>query len=179
MCRQFNLGLNERLGYAFSAKDTSSQCVLWLLCWIMALIMWPCLVWKFRDASALVWPLTGSAQSLRVLSQRVTSLSPYILLFYPWTLPHKKPFLCLYVGANGDFTFCMRHTLHLSCHKHSHNSLTRRDKQLTPSIKGLVIVGENKIKYLHIGLGIENVWDGRGWRHVSLYCGQRHIKYKL
>lgn len=49
----------------------------------------------------------------------------------------------------------MCHTLHLSCHKHSHNSLARRDKQLTPSIKGLVIVGENTIKYYHIELGIE------------------------
>ncbi len=63
----------------------------------------------------------------------------------------------LYVGTDGDLTVCMCHTLHLSCHKHSHNSLTGRDKQLTPSIKGLVIVGENTIKYLHTGLEIENV----------------------
>lgn len=62
MFGQFNFGLNKRVGYTLSTTDTGSQCVLWLLGWIMALIMCPCLVWMFRDVSALVWTLTGSAQ---------------------------------------------------------------------------------------------------------------------
>lgn len=33
----------------------------------------------------------------------------------------------------------------------------RADKQLTPSIKGRVTVGENTIKYSHLGLDIKNV----------------------
>lgn len=94
MFRQFNLGLNKRVGYALSTKDTSSQCVLWLLCWIIALIMWPCLVWMFRDVSALVWTLVGSVQSLRVVSQPLASvgLSPSSYSSHKLSLVKKKAF---------------------------------------------------------------------------------------
>lgn len=39
-----------------------SQCVL---CWITALVTRPCLVWMFRDASALVWTQAGPVLSLK------------------------------------------------------------------------------------------------------------------
>lgn len=157
---QFHFGQNKRVGYALPGKDTHSQCVLWLFSWIMALIMCPCLVWMFRDVSALVWTLTGSAQSPRALSRPLTSVS--LAIHKLLLVKKKKPSLCLYAGANGEFTVCMCHTLHLSCHKYSPNSLACKDKQLTSGIKGLVIVGENTLKYQHLELGIEDVQIG--WR---------------
>lgn len=64
MFKEFNFGLNERVGCCPSKQKRRrlTQRALRLLGWIMALIMRPCLVWLFWDVSALVWTLTGSVR---------------------------------------------------------------------------------------------------------------------
>lgn len=140
MFKEFNFGLNERVGCcpAKQKRHKLTQRALRLLGWIMALIMRPCLVWLFWDVSALVWTLTGSVRwqsrpgrshlSAFPLPATRPALSIHKLLLVK---KKKKPSPSVYMRELMVILLSARATpSSQSCHKHSPNSLARRDKQL-------------------------------------------------
>lgn len=136
MFRQFNLGLNKEEGYGLSTKDAARLNYGSYYAALFSLNIRGCFCSCLSGQVSLV--LRRSPPNL---SRALTSVSLSIHKLSPG-----KSIPSVYIQAlMVIFSVCMCHTLHLSCHKHSHHSLAGRDRQLTPSVKGLVIVGKTQL----------------------------------
>lgn len=138
-------------------------CRLWpflertLLCWIIAFILWLCLVSKLRDVPALVWTLERTLQSPRAWSQPLSSVSLSIYKLFVLFVYTQAAF------SNSDFYHLLHATPYI-CHATSIFTVAwhAESSSLAPHINVDSLLWMKYNKVLTRGVG--------DWKMVTNFC---------